>query len=133
MDGLARPGWRARRISRYVARWEWVRWVNEEPRHARTRPVEVTITKMNSGKRRPYCFNLSVCTDPDLSKNGRLLEPADDAPDRRSEHVADRRQPQSSRHPTHRSTYSVWAPAGMACQRSAAPNGGIVRLASGEG
>jgi hypothetical protein len=29
---------------------------------------------------RPCCFNLSACTDPDLSKNGRLLEPGDDRP-----------------------------------------------------
>jgi hypothetical protein len=26
------------------------------------------------------CFNLSVCTDRELSKNGRLLEPPDDRP-----------------------------------------------------
>jgi hypothetical protein len=38
----------------------------------------VSISKMKSGKRRPCCFNLSACTDPDLSKNGRLLEPGDD-------------------------------------------------------
>jgi hypothetical protein len=40
--------------------------------------VGVTISKMNSGKRRPCCFNLSACTDPDLSKNGRLLELGED-------------------------------------------------------
>jgi hypothetical protein len=31
---------------------------------------------MKSGKRRPCCFNLSACTDPELSRNGRLLEPS---------------------------------------------------------
>ena len=46
----------------------------------RSRRVDVSISKMNSGKRRPCCFNLSACTDPDLSKNGRLLEPGDDRP-----------------------------------------------------
>jgi len=46
----------------------------------RGRRVDVSISKMNSGKRRPCCFNLSACTDPDLSKNGRLLEPEDDRP-----------------------------------------------------
>ena len=64
-----------------MARWEWVRWVNATKNpDTRRRRVEVSISKMNSGKRRPCCFNLSACTDPDLSKNGRLLEPADDRP-----------------------------------------------------
>jgi Domain of unknown function (DUF1905)/Bacteriocin-protection, YdeI or OmpD-Associated len=64
-----------------MARWEWVRWVNATKNpETRTRRVEVSISKMNSGKRRPCCFNLSACTDPDLSKNGRLFEPGDDRP-----------------------------------------------------
>ncbi len=64
-----------------MARWEWVRWVNATKNpDTRRRRVDVSISKMNSGKRRPCCFNLSACTDPDLSKNGRLLEPGDDRP-----------------------------------------------------
>jgi hypothetical protein len=64
-----------------MARWEWVRWVNATKNpDTRGRRVEVSISKMKSGKRRPCCFNLSACTDPDLSKNGRLLEPGDDRP-----------------------------------------------------
>ena len=56
-----------------MARWEWVRWVNATPNpDTRKRRVEVSISKMQSGKRRPCCFNLASCTDPDLSKNGRL-------------------------------------------------------------
>src|SRR5258708_1078422 len=59
-----------------MARWEWVRWVNATKNpDTRKRRVEVSISKMKSGKRRPCCFNLAACTDPDLSKNGRLLEP----------------------------------------------------------
>lgn len=60
-----------------MARWEWVRWVNAT-RNPDTRQhrVDVSISKMKSGKRRPCCFNLSACTDPDLSKNGRLLDPS---------------------------------------------------------
>ena len=59
-----------------MARWEWVRWVNATRNpDTRRRRVEVTISKMNSGKRRPCCFNLAACTDPHLSRNGRLLEP----------------------------------------------------------
>lgn len=58
-----------------MARWEWVRWVNAT-RNADTRErrVEVTISKLNDGKRRPCCFDLSACTDPDLSRNGKLVE-----------------------------------------------------------
>ncbi len=57
-----------------MARWEWVRWVNAT-RNADTRErrIEVSLSKMRSGKRRPCCFNLSSCTDPELSKNGKLL------------------------------------------------------------
>ena len=59
-----------------MARWEWVRWVNATANpDTRKRRVEVTISKMKSGKRRPCCFNLAGCTDPTLSKNGRLAEP----------------------------------------------------------
>lgn len=58
-----------------MARWEWVRWVNATRNpDTRKRRVEVSISKMNSGKRRPCCFNLAACTDPDLSTNGRLLD-----------------------------------------------------------
>ncbi len=64
-----------------MARWEWVRWVNATKNpDTRSRRVNVTISKMKSGKRRPCCFNLSACTDPDLSKSGRLLDPAGDRP-----------------------------------------------------
>lgn len=58
-----------------MARWEWVRWVNATNNpDTRKRRVEVTISKMKSGKRRPCCFNLASCTDPELSKNGRLID-----------------------------------------------------------
>jgi len=64
-----------------MARWEWVRWVSATKNpDTRRRRVDVSVSKMKSGKRRPCCFNLSACTDPDLSKNGRLLEPGDDLP-----------------------------------------------------
>ncbi len=60
-----------------MARWEWVRWVNATKNSdTRKRRVEVSMSKMKSGKRRPCCFDLSACTDPYLSSNGRLLEPA---------------------------------------------------------
>lgn len=57
-----------------MARWEWVRWVNATANPAtRRRRVEVSLSKMNSGKRRPCCFDLSACTDPALAKNGKLV------------------------------------------------------------
>lgn len=59
-----------------MARWEWVRWVNATRNpDTRQRRVQVMISKMISGKRRPCCFDLAACTDPELSKNGRLVEP----------------------------------------------------------
>jgi hypothetical protein len=57
-----------------MARWEWVRWVNAtQNADTRKRRVEVTISKMKSGKRRPCCFNLAACTDPNVSKSGKLI------------------------------------------------------------
>ena len=59
-----------------MARWEWVRWVNATKNpDTRRRRVEVSISKMDNGKRRPCCFNLAACTNPDVSKNGKLIEP----------------------------------------------------------
>jgi hypothetical protein len=58
-----------------MARWEWVRWINAtKNRETRERRVEVAISKLRSGKRRPCCFDLAACTDPDLSKNGILVK-----------------------------------------------------------
>ena len=59
-----------------MARWEWVRWIDATNNpETRRRRVEVSISKMKSGKRRPCCFNLASCTDPDLAKNGKLFVP----------------------------------------------------------
>ena len=56
-----------------MARWEWVRWINATNNPAtRERRVEVGISKLGDGKRRPCCFNLASCTDPELSKSGKL-------------------------------------------------------------
>ena len=60
-----------------MARWEWVRWVNATANPAtRERRVEVSISKMEHGKRRPCCFDLSSCTDPSVSKSGKLISPS---------------------------------------------------------
>lgn len=58
-----------------MARWEWVRWVRATRNpETRRRRVEVSISKMDSGKRRPCCFDLSSCTDPDLARSGKLRD-----------------------------------------------------------
>ena len=55
------------------ARWEWVRWIrftnNPDTRQKR---IIVTCSKLNAGKRRPCCFDLSRCTDMEVSNSGVL-------------------------------------------------------------
>ncbi|MBE7187631.1 YdeI/OmpD-associated family protein [Jatrophihabitans endophyticus] len=59
-----------------MARWEWVRWVDATANPAtRQRRVEVTISKIEHGKRRPCCFDLSACTDPSVARNAKLRDP----------------------------------------------------------
>jgi hypothetical protein len=61
-----------------MARWEWVRWVQATANPAtRERRVEVSISKLDGGKRRPCCFDLASCTDPRLARSGKLREPTD--------------------------------------------------------
>lgn len=58
-----------------MARWEWVRWIGATKSGAtREKRVGVTIDKLAGGKRRPCCFDLSSCTDPELSKSGKLVD-----------------------------------------------------------
>lgn len=58
-----------------MARWEWVRWVKATRNpETRERRVDVSISKLRSGKRRPCCFDLSSCTDPELAKSGKLID-----------------------------------------------------------
>lgn len=61
-----------------MARWEWTRWINAT-NNDKTRAVRIekTISKLNGSHRRPCCFNLAACTEPHLSKAGRLIEPAE--------------------------------------------------------
>lgn len=59
-----------------MARWEWVRWVGATRNpQTRERRVEVSISKLRGGTRRPCCFDLASCTDPELSRSGKLVEP----------------------------------------------------------
>lgn len=60
-----------------MARWEWVRWVQATRNpQTRQRRVEVSISKLDGGKRRPCCFDLSSCTDPNLASSGKLRDPS---------------------------------------------------------
>ena len=58
------------------ARWDWIRWMNAT-RNPETRGVRIekTLSKLKSGKRAACCFDRSRCTEPEVSKNGILLEP----------------------------------------------------------
>ena len=58
-----------------MARWEWVRWINATgSQQTRGRRVEASVDKLRSGHRRPCCFDLSSCTDPELARSGKLIE-----------------------------------------------------------
>ena len=58
-----------------MARWEWVRWVGATANPStRERRVEVTVSKLRAGKRRPCCFDLSSCTDPEVARSGKLIQ-----------------------------------------------------------
>lgn len=58
-----------------VARWEWVRWVGStRSESTRAKRVDVSIDKLRIGSRRPCCFDLSSCTDPELARSGKLRE-----------------------------------------------------------
>lgn len=60
-----------------MARWEWVRWIDATRNpETRNRRIAVSISKLTSGSRRPCCFNLASCTDPELSRNGKLFDQA---------------------------------------------------------
>ncbi|GGL44952.1 DUF1905 domain-containing protein [Phycicoccus endophyticus] len=60
-----------------MARWEWVRWVGAtRSPETRAKRVRVGLDKMDHGTRRPCCFDLSACTDPDVARGGKLPEPS---------------------------------------------------------
>ena len=59
-----------------IARWDWIRWIRSTKQlETRRRRIENACAMLKSGKRRPCCFNRTICTEPHLSNNGVLLEP----------------------------------------------------------
>lgn len=67
-----------------MARWEWIRWVNETKNpNTRAVRIEKSMSKLGGKHRRPCCFNLAACTDPELARSGRLVAPSDGDPEQR--------------------------------------------------
>ena len=63
-----------------MARWDWIRWIGSTKQaETRQRRVEVALSKLKAGDRRPCCFNRTICTEPYVSNNGVLLEPTQTA------------------------------------------------------
>lgn len=60
-----------------IARWDWIRWIGatRQPETRRQR-IEKACSMLGAGKRRPCCFNRNLCTEPYVSNNGVLLDPA---------------------------------------------------------
>jgi hypothetical protein len=59
-----------------MARWDWLRWIRATNNpETRSRRIEVALSKLSTGERRPCCFNRNSCTEPEVSKNGMLIEP----------------------------------------------------------
>jgi hypothetical protein len=59
-----------------MARWDWLRWIRATNNpETRSRRIEVALSKLDAGERRPCCFNRNLCTEPEVSKNGVLIEP----------------------------------------------------------
>ncbi len=76
-----------------MARWDWLRWIRAtNNQETRSRRVEVALSKLKAGERRPCCFNRNLCTDPEVSKNGMLIEPAQVTEQRRPVDFTQRRR-----------------------------------------
>ena len=59
-----------------VARWDWIRWIGSTKQpETRRRRIENAFSMLKAGKRRPCCFNRTICTEPYVSNNGVLIEP----------------------------------------------------------
>lgn len=57
-----------------MARWDWIRWIRMSANpDTRKKHIDVALSKMKAGERRPCCFNRSACTEPEVAKGGVLL------------------------------------------------------------
>ena len=58
-----------------IARWDWVRWIRAtNSAETRKKRIDVALSKLKSGMRRPCCFNRAMCTEPAVSKGGVMLD-----------------------------------------------------------
>lgn len=58
-----------------MARWDWLRWIRAtNNQETRSRRIKIALLKIKAGERRPCCFNRNQCTEPEVSKNGVLIE-----------------------------------------------------------
>ena len=56
------------------ARWDWIRWIRAvKTPETRRKHIEVALSKLNKGMRRPCCFNRNLCSEPSVSRNWVLL------------------------------------------------------------
>ncbi|TCT16220.1 bacteriocin resistance YdeI/OmpD-like protein [Natranaerovirga pectinivora] len=56
------------------ARWEWIRWIRATHNpQTREKRIQTACSMLDSGKKRPCCFDQSRCTEPYVSKNGILI------------------------------------------------------------
>jgi hypothetical protein len=59
-----------------LARWDWIRWIRAvKTPETRQKHIDIALSKLNKGERRPCCFNRNMCSEPYVSKNWVLLEP----------------------------------------------------------
>ena len=61
-----------------LARWDWIRWIRAvKTPETRQKHIDVALDKLNKGMRRPCCFNRNLCSEPAVSHNWVLREPAE--------------------------------------------------------
>ena len=59
-----------------LVRWDWIRWIRAvKTAETRKKHIEVALSKLNKGMRRPCCFNRNMCSEPLVSHNWVLLAP----------------------------------------------------------
>lgn len=57
------------------ARWDWLRWIRSTKNlETRKKRIGVMLSKLESGNRRPCCFNRNMCTITDVSTSGVLRD-----------------------------------------------------------
>lgn len=58
-----------------MAKHEWLRWINATAStETREKRIQVALSKLNNGEKRPCCFNRNMCCVPEVSKSGVLLD-----------------------------------------------------------